>query len=103
MYAVEDLGWRPGRCCDALPLHRLESRQGGLRDRRYVRQQRRALAAGHRERNQLAALDVRQRWRHAEDAELDLAACHVGDRLAAALVGNVDDVDATYLFDCLER
>ena len=52
------------------------------------------LRAGHRQRHQLAALDVRQRRRHAEHADLDLAAHHVADRLAAALVGDVDDVDA---------
>ena len=48
-----------------------------------------ALAAGHREHLQLAGLDVRQRRRHAEHAELHLPADDVADRLAAALVGNV--------------
>ena len=56
-------------------------------------QRRRARAGGDRERAQLAGLDVRQHRRDGVEAHRDLAADQVGDQRAAALVGNVSDLD----------
>ncbi len=102
--AVDDLGRRPGRREQAEPRARLESLdRPGFGDRRHVGQRRAALAAGHRERDQLAALDLRQRRRQVVEHQVHRAADQVEQRRPRAAVREVDHVGAGHRLEELAR
>jgi hypothetical protein len=91
---VDDRARRAGRHHQRIPGHRLEARQALLGNGRCVGHDGRALEAGHAQRAQLAALDVRQHRRHLRKHHADLAAQQVIDRRAYAFVGHVQQLHA---------
>ena len=91
---VDDRLRRARRRDDAVVQHRLVAGQRRFRDRRQVREDRRALGAGHRERPHLALLHQRDRRRQRAEINPDMAADQIGQRRRAALVGNMGQLDA---------
>src|SRR4029077_20460646 len=73
-----------------------------VRDRGHLRQCWGTVAPCYGDRLQLAGLDVRQRWRHAENADFHLARHHVDNGLAAALVWDVLGREAAQRLDAFE-
>ena len=85
---------RARRRDDAVVQHRLVAGQRRFRDRRQVREDRRALGAGHRQRPHLALLHQGDRGRQRAEIDRDMAADQIGQRRRAALVGNMGQLDA---------
>ena len=82
-------------CGPKNPAHSVKSKfamPGGLGDRRHVGRQRRALGRRHREHLDPAALHQRHGARIAGKIEIDLAAGHVVQGRAGALVRHVDQL-----------
>ena len=94
MHAPEHGGRRSRRRHQPVPVVRNHIRITQLARRRHLGQRRRPLRARHRERLELARLDVRQHDRHIENSHLHLAAQQVAHRGRRAFVGYVQHVDA---------
>ncbi len=75
----------------------------GLVDGRHVRQGGRARGAGHRQRAQLAGVDVGNGLQHRREQHVDAAGHQVGHGGAAALVGHVHQVDPGGLLEDFAR
>src|SRR5204863_1896925 len=86
---VDDGPWRFRRREDAYPGGHVESGEAALLERRDVGERIRALRARHAEAEQPVGAHVLLRSRDRGEDQRNLPADHVGDRLAAALVGNV--------------
>ena len=85
---------RAGRREQAVPRRDVEARQARFGHRRQVGRERRARGGRHRQRLQLAGLDLRRGVGEVVEHELDVAGEQRLRRRRAALVRNVDDVGA---------
>ena len=86
------------------PNHELASKPltgPGFGDRRHVRQCGASLRARHRERGQLAGLDLRQRRRQVVEHQVHRAADQVEQRRPGAAVGEVEQVGAGHALEQL--
>ena len=78
---------------DAVPGDRVEAGIAALGDGRQVGRDRRALLAGHPERDQGAGLDMRQRGNGIGEHQLHLSRDQIGDRERGAAIGDVRHLD----------
>ena len=89
---------RPNQELASKPLRRRR-----LLDRRHVGQGRRALRAGHRQRLELAGLDLRHRRRQVVEHHVHVAAQHAQQRRARAAVREVRHVHAGHALEQFAR
>ena len=93
--------WRGGGRDDAVVGRDFEFGITQLGNRRRIRQRRRALRAGHRQRAYFARLDLPYRGRHPDKHQIDIAADHILLRGADAFIRHVQHVDAGSQFEKL--
>ena len=82
---VDDRLRRAGGRQQAVVEHHVEAGEPRFRHRRHVRQERRTLRARHRQRAQIARLDIAERRRDRSERCLHVAAHEIGDELAVPL------------------
>ena len=93
----DDRGRRPGRNENAEPLVEHQALDACFLIGWHVRQARRARLCALRENANRAGLVMRHQWRRPERSHLDMAANEIVDRLSAAAVGHVLQLDACEL------
>ena len=96
---IEQILGRLARRDERVPVGRLEAGVARLRNGGHAGHHRRALGASGRERARLAGIDVRGDRRGHAHVHVDASAEEVGHRGTAALVGDVEHVDAGALLE----
>ena len=86
---LDDVARRLGRHEDRVPDDGIGIDEAGFARRRHVRQVRRARWRRDQQRQYAAVANVRQRRRDRTEIEVDATTQQIGQRLCAALVGNV--------------